>query len=161
TPRTQSAFLEAMEERQVSLDGVSHALPEPFFLIATQNPIELSGTFPLPEAQLDRFLLRLSLGYPDAAVERRVMAAQPASAPIAELLPVVDPAQLPAAQQAVARVFVHDALVAYIQRLAAETRGHAHVAYGASPRGALALMRAAQALAAIRGDGFVLPDHVK
>jgi MoxR-like ATPase len=126
TPRTQSAFLEAMEERQVSIDGATHPLPAPFFLIATQNPIELAGTFPLPEAQLDRFLLRVSLGYPDDATERRVMAAQRASHPIAELAPVADLSQL-----------------------------------GASPRGALALMRASQALALVRGERYVAPDHVK
>jgi MoxR-like ATPase len=161
TPRTQSAFLEAMEERQVSIDGATHPLPAPFFLIATQNPIELAGTFPLPEAQLDRFLLRVSLGYPDDATERRVMAAQRASHPIAELAPVADLAQLAAAQEEAARVFIHESLLAYVQRLVAETRRHSHAAYGASPRGALALMRASQALALVRGERYVAPDHVK
>jgi MoxR-like ATPase len=161
TPRTQSAFLEAMEERQVSLDGVTHALPSPFFLIATQNPIELAGTFPLPEAQLDRFLVRVSLGYPDDATEARVMKAQRASHPIEALSPVADVAQLAAAQDAVARVFIHDALIRYVQRLAAETRRHPHAAWGASPRGALGLMRMAQSAAALRGERFVTPDHVK
>ena len=161
TPRTQSAFLEAMEERQVSIDGATHPLPAPFFLIATQNPIELAGTFPLPEAQLDRFLLRVSLGYPDDATERRVMAAQRASHPIAELAPVADLSQLAAAQEEAARVFIHESLLAYVQRLVAETRRHSHAAYGASPRGALALMRASQALALVRGERYVAPDHVK
>ena len=161
TPRTQSAFLEAMEERQVSLDGVTHALPSPFFLIATQNPIELAGTFPLPEAQLDRFLVRVSLGYPDDATEARVMKAQRESHPIEALSPVADVAQLAAAQEAVTRVFIHDALIRYVQRLAAETRRHAHAAWGASPRGALGLMRMAQSAAALRGERFVTPDHVK
>jgi MoxR-like ATPase len=161
TPRTQSAFLEAMEERQVSLDGISQPLPEPFFLIATQNPIELAGTFPLPEAQLDRFLVRISLGYPDDATERKVMAAQVREHPLARLEAVVDLPQLVAAQEAVAQVFVHDAVLRYVQRLSAETRRHPHAAYGASPRGGLGLMRAAQALAAIHGEGFVSPDHVK
>jgi MoxR-like ATPase len=161
TPRTQSAFLEAMEERQVTVDGASYPLPEPFFLIATQNPIEMAGTFPLPEAQLDRFLMRLSLGYPDDQTEARVMTAQRDGHPLETLGPVADTPALRAAQAGVGRVFVHDALVGYIQRLAAETRKHPHAAFGASPRGALGLMRASQALAAIRGERFVAPDHVK
>jgi len=161
TPRTQSAFLEAMEEHQVSLDGATHALPNPFFLIATQNPIEMAGTFPLPEAQLDRFLVRVSLGYPDDATEARVMKAQRESHPIDALAPVADVAQLAAAQDAVSRVFIHDSLVRYVQRLVAETRRHPHAAWGASPRGALGLMRMAQAAAALRGERFVTPDQVK
>jgi MoxR-like ATPase len=161
TPRTQSAFLEAMEERQVSLDGATHALPDPFFLIATQNPIELAGTFPLPEAQLDRFLVRVSLGYPDDATEARVMKAQRESHPIEALSPVADVAQLAAAQAAVSRVFIHDSLVRYVQRLVAETRRHPHAAWGASPRGALGLMRMAQSAAALHGERFVSPDQVK
>jgi MoxR-like ATPase len=161
TPRTQSAFLEAMEERQVTVDGATHALPSPFFLIATQNPIELAGTFPLPEAQLDRSLVKVSLGYPDDATETRVMTAQRVSHPLEALSPVADLPELAAAQEAVTRVFVHEALVRYIQRLVAETRRHSHAAYGASPRGALGLMRAAQALAAITGGSYVTPDHVQ
>jgi len=161
TPRTQSAFLEAMEERQVSIDGATHALPHPFFLIATQNPIELAGTFPLPEAQLDRFLVRVSLGYPDDATEARVMNAQRESHPIDALSPVADVAQLAAAQETVRRVFIHDALVHYVQRLVAETRRHPHAAWGASPRGALGLMRLAQSVAALHGERFVTPDQVK
>jgi len=161
TPRTQSAFLEAMEERQVSLDGATHALPDPFFLIATQNPIELAGTFPLPEAQLDRFLVRVSLGYPDDATEARVMKAQRESHPIDMLAPVADAAQLAAAQEDVPRVFIHDSLVRYVQRLVAETRRHPHAAWGASPRGALGLMRMAQSAAALHGERFVTPDQVK
>ena len=161
TPRTQSAFLEAMEERQVSLDGTTHVLPNPFFLIATQNPIEMAGTFPLPEAQLDRFLVRVSLGYPDDATEARVMKAQRESHPIDALTPVADVAQLASAQEAVPRVFIHDSLVRYVQRLTAETRRHPHAAWGASPRGALGLMRMAQSVAALRGERFVTPDHVQ
>jgi MoxR-like ATPase len=161
TPRTQSAFLEAMEERQVSVDGTTHPLPSPFFLVATQNPIELAGTFPLPEAQLDRFLVRVSLGYPDDATETRVMKAQRETHPIEALSPVADLAHLVAAQEAVAHVFVHDSLVRYVQRLVAETRRHPHAAWGASPRGALGLMRMAQSTAALRGERFVTPDHVK
>ncbi len=161
TPRTQSAFLEAMEERQVTADGVTHPLPDPFFLIATQNPIELMGTFPLPEAQLDRFLVRLSLGYPDDATEVRVMTAQRQQHPLDQLRSVLDLDQLKQAQAEATRVHVHEAMAGYIQRVVAETRRHAHVLYGASPRGALALMRASQALALVRGERYVNPDHVK
>ena len=161
TPRTQSAFLEAMEEHQMSLDGATHALPHPFFLIATQNPIEMAGTFPLPEAQLDRFLVRVSLGYPDDATEARVMKAQRESHPIDALAPVADVAQLAAAQDEVSRVFIHDSLVRYVQRIVAETRRHPHAAWGASPRGALGLMRMAQSAVALRGERFVTPDQVK
>jgi MoxR-like ATPase len=161
TPRTQSAFLEAMEERQVSADGETHGLPDPFFLIATQNPIELAGTFPLPEAQLDRFLVRVSLGYPDAATETRVILAQLETHPLAGLRPVADSDQLRQAQAAVGRVHVHEALVGYVQRLVAATREHEQVLLGASPRGAIALVRMAQALALLGGEGYVTPDHVK
>ena len=161
TPRTQSAFLEAMEERQVSADGVTHPLPEPFFLIATQNPIELAGTFPLPEAQLDRFLVRLSLGYPGDAAETRMMAEQRGRHPLDALAPVLGLADLLQAQTEAAATHVHDSVLGYIQRIVAETRRHPHAQYGASPRGALSLMRASQALAFVRGDGYVTPDHVK
>ncbi len=161
TPRTQSAFLEAMEERQVSADGETHPLPDPFFLIATQNPIELAGTFPLPEAQLDRFLVRVALGYPDAGTEVKVILAQRETHPIDGLRPVLDLAHLKEAQVAVTRVPVHEALVGYVQRLAAATRGHDQVLLGASPRGAISLVRAAQALAFLHGEHYVTPDHVK
>jgi len=161
TPRTQSAFLEAMEERQVSADGETHPLPDPFFLIATQNPIELAGTFPLPEAQLDRFLVRVSLGYPDAGTEVKVILAQRQTHPIEGLRPVLDLAHLRESQAAVTRVPVHEALVGYVQRLAAATRGHDQVLLGASPRGAISLVRAAQALAFLHGERYVTPDHVK
>ena len=161
TPRTQSAFLEAMEEGQVTVDGTPHELPQPFFLVATQNPIELAGTFPLPEAQLDRFLVKLSLGYPDDAAEMRVLVAQRETHPLASLVPVADLAGLQEAQQAAARVHVHDAVLSYIQRLAAETRRHPGAAWGVSPRGALGLMRASQALALVQGARYVTPDHVK
>ncbi len=161
TPRTQSAFLEAMEEGQVTAEGIAQPLPDPFFLIATQNPIELAGTFPLPEAQLDRFLVRLSLGYPDDPVEAQVLRAQRAGHPLAALEAVADLPTLVAAQASVTKVFVHDALVGYVQKLAAETRRHAHAAYGASPRGALGLLRLSQALCWLEGGAFVTPDHVK
>jgi MoxR-like ATPase len=161
TPRTQSAFLEAMEERQVSADGETHSLPDPFFLIATQNPIELAGTFPLPEAQLDRFLVRVSLGYPDAGTEVKVILAQRETHPIEGLRPVLDLAHLKEAQGAVTRVPVHESLVGYAQRLVAATRGHDQVLLGASPRGAISLVRAAQALAFLHRERYVTPDHVK
>jgi MoxR-like ATPase len=161
TPRTQSAFLEAMEERQVSADGDTHPLPDPFFLIATQNPIELAGTFPLPEAQLDRFLVRVSLGYPDAATETKVILAQRETHPLAGLRPVVDLGQLRESQAAVGRVHVHESLVGYVQRLVAATRAHEQVQLGASPRGAISLVRVAQAYALLHREAYVTPDHVK
>jgi MoxR-like ATPase len=161
TPRTQSAMLEAMQERQVTMDGESHALPVPFFLIATQNPIELAGTFPLPEAQLDRFLARITIGYPDDLTEERIMAAHRGRDPLGAVEAVVNPAELVAAQEEAKQVFVHDAVLAYMQQLVAATRTHEHVAYGASPRGAIALMELCQALTHIRGEAFVTPDCAK
>ena len=161
TPRTQAAFLEAMEERQVSVDGVAYHIPKPFFLIATQNPIEMAGTFPLPEAQLDRFMMRVSIGYPPEPAEVDVLRAQREYHPIRDLQPVMDTTHLLATQDAVRRMFVHESLLRYVQRLVAETRRHPHVAFGASPRGGLALLHAAQAFAAIRRSTFVIPDHVK
>ncbi len=161
TPRTQSALLEAMEERQVSVDGATHPLPDPFFLVATQNPVELAGTFPLPEAQLDRFLVRLSLGYPDDATEIEIMAAQKDRHPLEAVQPVLDGARLAEIQKGVAGMYVHASLLRYIQRIVSRTRADEHALYGASPRGGLALMRAAQGLAAVQGAPFVTPDHVK
>jgi MoxR-like ATPase len=161
TPRTQSAFLEAMEERQVSVDGVGYPIGKPFFLIATQNPIEMAGTFPLPEAQLDRFMMRVSIGYPADPIEVDLLRAQKEFHPIRDLQPVMDGTHLMQAQDAVRRVFVHDSMMRYVQRLVAETRRHPHATFGASPRGALALVHASQALAAIRRVSFVSPDHVK
>jgi MoxR-like ATPase len=161
TPRTQAAFLEAMEERQVSVDGLAYKIPKPFFLIATENPIEMAGTFPLPEAQLDRFMMRVSIGYPADGIEVDMLRAQREFHPIGTLQPVMDGGHLLQTQDAVRKVFVHDSLLRYVQRLVAETRRHPHATFGASPRGALALVHAAQALAAIRRVGFVTPDHVK
>jgi MoxR-like ATPase len=161
TPRTQSAFLEAMEERQVSVDGVAYPISKPFFLIATQNPIEMAGTFPLPEAQLDRFMMRVSIGYPADPIEVDLLRAQREFHPIRDLQPVMDGDHLMQAQGAVRRVFVHDSMMRYVQRLVAETRRHPHATFGSSPRGALALVHASQALAAIRRVSFVSPDHVK
>jgi MoxR-like ATPase len=161
TPRTQSAFLEAMEERQVSVDGVAYPIAKPFFLIATQNPIEMAGTFPLPEAQLDRFMMRVAIGYPADAHEVDILRAQREFHPIRDLQPVMDGNHLFTAQDAVRRIFVHESVMRYVQRLVAETRAHPHAAFGASPRGGLMLLHAAQALAAIRRVNFVTPDHVK
>jgi len=161
TPRTQAAFLEAMEERQVSVDGVGYPIPKPFFLIATQNPIEMAGTFPLPEAQLDRFMMRVSIGYPPDALEVDMLRSQREFHPIRDLQPVMDTTHLMATQDAVRKLFVHESILRYVQRVVAETRRHPHVEFGASPRGGLHLMRASQALAAVRRKSFVTPDHVK
>jgi len=161
TPRTQAAFLEAMEERQVSVDGVGYPIPKPFFLMATQNPIEMAGTFPLPEAQLDRFMMRVSIGYPPDALEVDMLRSQREFHPIRDLQPVMDTTHLMATQDAVRKLFVHESILRYVQRVVAETRRHPHVEFGASPRGGLHLMRASQALAAVRRKSFVTPDHVK
>jgi MoxR-like ATPase len=161
TPRTQSALLEAMEERQVSADGATHPLPEPFFLVATQNPVELAGTFPLPEAQLDRFLARLSIGYPEDGVEVEILASQQGRTAAEDPAAVVDGPGLLEMQRAAARTFAHRSILGYVQRLTARTRADEHAQFGASPRGALGLLRAAQALAWLQGAPFVGPDHVK
>jgi MoxR-like ATPase len=161
TPRTQSALLEAMEERQISVEGVTLRLPSPFLVLATQNPIELEGTFPLPEAQLDRFLLRLKIGYPDAAEERAIIDRFEEESPLETLQPVADAAQLIAGAAALRRVRVEGAVRDYIVRLMQATRGHPGLELGASPRASLALFRGARALAAIRGRTYVLPDDVK
>jgi MoxR-like ATPase len=161
TPRTQSALLECMEERQVSLEGETRPLPRPFLVLATQNPIELEGTFPLPEAQLDRFLLRLPIGYPSEADEKRIVRRFRAGSPLDELPAVVSSAELSAMQRAVRQVHVADAVEDYVVRLVRASRLHASIELGGSPRATLALYRCAQALAGIRGRAFVLPDDVK
>jgi len=160
-PRTQSALLEAMGERQVTVDGVTRALARPFCVIATQNPIEYEGTFPLPEAQLDRFLLRMTIGYPSGEAESRMLLRLQLSHPIEQVQQVVTTEDLLAAQQEVRRVFVHEKIRDYVVRLVQASRAHSDVSLGASPRGSLALLRAAQARAASEGISFVLPDHVK
>jgi len=160
-PRTQSALLEAMEERQVTVDGVTRPLPRPFLVLATQNPIELEGTFPLPEAQVDRFFMRLAIGYPEEDEERAVLRRFRESNPLDDLKPVVDADEILELQKAVRQVFVHPAVEEYIVRLTRATRQHTAIQLGASPRGSLALYHAAQAWAAIRGRHFVLPDDVK
>ena len=161
TPKTQSALLEVMAERQVTVDTASHPVPRPFLVVATQNPIELEGTYRLPEAQLDRFLMRIELGYPDRAAEVRVVRADAARVAPDQLEPVLD---VPALQEVIDIVrgsHVDVRVCDYAVRLAAATREHAAVRYGASPRGSIALVRAAQALAATHGRAFVTPDDVK
>jgi MoxR-like ATPase len=161
TPRTQSALLECMGEGQVTVDGVTHPLGKPFLVLATQNPIEYEGTFPLPEAQLDRFLLKLAVGYPVPREEGQILLNLQREHPITAIGQVVDGARLPALQRVVWEVNVDDTVRDYIVRLVQATRGHADLALGASPRGSLALFKAAQALAILRGREFVLPDDVK
>jgi MoxR-like ATPase len=161
TPRTQSALLEAMQEHQVTIDGESHPLPDPFLVLATQNPIEFEGTFPLPEAQLDRFLLRMSLGYPSEASERQIVRALHRSHPIDDVRPVVPIGDLAGLYAAVAAVFVETSIESYALNIVRATRKHPDVAIGASVRGSLALFGTSQALAAIRGRDYVIPDDVK
>ncbi|WP_020558274.1 AAA family ATPase [Thiofilum flexile] len=161
TPKAQSALLEAMEEKQISMDGKSYPLPKPFFVIATQNPQSQSGTFHLPESQLDRFLLRISLGYPDPAVERAMLQGRNGRQLLLQLKPVLSPAELKALQHLVPQIKMTDALLDYIQRLIACTREHERCQVGLSPRGALALVRAAQSWALLQGRGFVLPEDVQ
>ncbi|MBL8056564.1 MAG: MoxR family ATPase [Anaerolineales bacterium] len=161
TPKTQAALLEAMEEKQVTVDGQTHLLPRPFMVLATQNPIEYEGTFPLPEAQLDRFLLRLSLGYPSAADEVAVLERQQFRHPVDTLEQVVAVEELLQAQEAVKHVHVAPALKTYVVEITTQTRKHPDVYLGASPRGSLSLFRAAQARAAIDGRDYILPDDIK
>ncbi|KRE64268.1 AAA family ATPase [Paenibacillus sp. Soil750] len=161
TPRTQSSLLESMEERQVSIDGETRKLEAPFLVIATQNPVENQGTFPLPEAQLDRFLMKLSLGYPTAAEQVLILQRYQKQDPLDQLLPVVSRAELLEAQLLFTQVRVSDELLHYIVQLAEATRTHADSALGVSPRGVRALMKAAQVYAALRGRDYVLPDDVK
>lgn len=160
-PRTQSALLEAMAEGQVTVDGVTRRLARPFCVIATQNPIEYEGTFPLPEAQLDRFVLRMTIGYPSAESESEILLRLQLSHPVEEIQQVVTTDELLGAQRRVRETFVHQKVRDYIVRLVQATRSHPDVALGASPRGSLALLRCAQAQAACEGLDFVLPDHVK
>lgn len=160
-PRTQSALLEAMEERQVTIDGVTHLLPRPFLVVATQNPVELEGTFPLPEAQVDRFLMRIALGYPDENGERAILRRFRENNPLTLLAPVTSATEILGLQEAVRHVYVHPAVEEYIVRLTRATRASDTIQLGVSPRGSLALYRTAQGLAAIQGRAFVLPDDVK
>jgi MoxR-like ATPase len=161
TPKTQAALLEAMEERQVTVDGTTHILPRPFMVLATQNPIEYEGTFPLPEAQLDRFLMRIRLGYPAQEEEVEILGRQQFRHPFESLEQIVSLEELVQAQEEVKGVYVSIAVKRYIVELVRQTRQHAEVYLGASPRGSLALFRTGQARAAIQGRDYVLPDDIK
>jgi MoxR-like ATPase len=161
SPRTQSALLEAMEERQVTVEGRTYPLPVPFFVVATLNPIELAGTFPLPEAQLDRFLMRVSIGYPGADDEARILGMHVDSDPIASVGPVLSLDELVALQDAVRKVAVAPELREYVVAMSRASREHPAVRLGLSPRGSLAIMKAAQARAFVRGGRYVTPDDIK
>ncbi|MBL9087438.1 MAG: MoxR family ATPase [Planctomycetia bacterium] len=161
TPRTQSALLEAMNERQVSVDRTTHTLPEPFLVVATQNPYEFEGTYPLPESQLDRFLVRVRMGYPSLADEKAILAAQRERHPLDALKPVVTGADVVRMQEAVRAVRMEPPVVDYLLAVVRATRGHKHLTLGASPRASLALSRATQARALLEGRTYVLPDDVK
>jgi len=161
TPKTQSALLEAMEERQVTADGVTRPLPRPFMVLATQNPIEYEGTFPLPEAQLDRFMIRVHLGYPSATDEVIIMDRQQQRHPVEELPQVTDAQEILRVQEAVKAMYVDPLIKQYIVQLVEATRKHESAYLGASPRGSLSLFRTAQALALIEGRDFVIPDDIK
>jgi MoxR-like ATPase len=161
TPKTQSALLEAMEERQVTVDGVTRRLPEPFMVMATQNPIEYEGTFPLPEAQLDRFLMRIHLGYPSHTDEVLMMDSQQVTHPVDDLDQVTDPNEILGMQRAVKEIYVDPLIKQYIVAMVDNTRQHENVYLGASPRGSLALYRTAQARALLDARDFVVPDDVK
>jgi MoxR-like ATPase len=161
TPRTQSALLEAMQERQVTVDVETMALPRPFLVLATQNPIELEGTFPLPEAQVDRFLIKIALGYPSETDENEILIRYERDDPLETLEPVVQVEDLQAMQAQVKTVLIEESVRQYIVRVVRATREHQAVELGVSPRGTLALYKTAQALAALRGREFVIPDDVK
>ncbi|MBL8088109.1 MAG: MoxR family ATPase [Chthonomonas sp.] len=161
TPKTQAALLEAMEERQVSTDGITRKLPQPFFVIATQNNIEMTGTYPLPEAQLDRFFGRLSLGYPDRDAEMEIVRGQQTSHPLESVQQVCDPERMVACQAGVREVHVSEAIRQYVVDIVRATRGHSLLVVGASPRGSLMLSHAAQAAALLAGSDYVRPEDVK
>jgi MoxR-like ATPase len=161
TPKVQSALLEAMEERQVTVDGVTRKMPTPFHVLATQNPVEYEGTFPLPEAQLDRFLLRISIGYPSKTEEIAIIEQQQFVHPIERIEPVVDASDILRLQEAVKGIYVDDLIKQYIVSLVEATRHHPAIYLGSSPRGSLALFRTSQARALLNGRDYVLPDDVK
>jgi len=161
TPRTQSALLECMGERQATIDGVTYPLEDPFFVVATQNPIESQGTFPLPEAQMDRFFMKLSLGYPSAEAEREILTSYNAASPLDSLTPVCTKAELNAASDVIPEVLVSEPVKKYIISIADATRNSDRLRLGVSPRGTLALMKASQAWAAMAGRDYVIPDDVK
>lgn len=161
TPRTQSSLLEAMEERQVTIDGETYPLAAPFMVIATQNPIESQGTFPLPEAQLDRFFMKISMGYPTVEEEVEILRRVMMSHPVDHLQPVTNTDNLLEAQEAAKRIKISDEVMDYIVNIVQKTRSHPHIAVGASPRGSIALMKGAKALAMLRGRDYVKPEDVK
>jgi MoxR-like ATPase len=161
TPKTQSALLEAMEESQVTVDGVTYHLPEPFMVMATQNPIEYEGTFPLPEAQLDRFMMTIKLGYPKPADEVNILDSHQLRHPLDDLSQIMTADELVLIQQQVKSIHVDPSIREYIVAIATATRSHTNIYLGVSPRGSLALFRASQALAGMRGRGYVIPDDVK
>ncbi len=161
TPKTQAALLEAMEERQVTVDGITYPTPSPFLILATQNPIEYEGTFPLPEAQLDRFLVRIKLGYPSPTEEMTVLSAQQYDHPLNHMRQVISVQELVSAQQAVREVYVAEEVKRYIVDLVTASRQHPDVYLGSSPRGSLALFRTSQTRAAMAGRDYVIPDDVK
>ena len=161
TPRTQSAFLEAMAEGQVSVDGKTHILEKPFIVFATQNPVEHEGTFPLPEAQLDRFMMKLSVGYPNLMEEAKILEITRLGHPIDSIEAVTSAETLLQMQASVREVFVHDKVREYLLRIIGRTRDSTHLSLGASPRASMALFRAAQSYAAILGRGYVIPDDIK
>ncbi len=161
TPRTQSAFLEAMAEGQVSIDGKTHILEKPFIVFATQNPVEHEGTFPLPEAQLDRFMMKLSVGYPSLMEEAKILEITRLGHPIDSIEAVTSAETLLQMQASVREVFVHDKVREYLLRIIGRTRDSTHLSLGASPRASMALFRAAQSYAAILGRGYVIPDDIK
>ena len=161
TPKTQAALLEAMEERQVTVDGTTYPMQRPFLILATQNPIEYEGTFPLPEAQLDRFLLRISLGYPEKADEVQILDSQQFQHPVDTLTQVVPVEELVDAQETIKQVFVDPLIKSYIVEIVRQTRRHPDVYLGSSPRGSLALYRSSQARAALVGRDYVIPDDIK
>src|SRR5881394_1351057 len=161
TPKTQSALLEAMEESQITVDGISYRLPEPFMVMATQNPIEYEGTFPLPEAQLDRFMMNISIGYPMSTDEMNILDSHQHHHPLEDLSQIMTAEELVLIQQQVRNIHVDPTIREYIVAIANATRNHNNIYLGSSPRGSLALFRASQALAAMRGRGYVIPDDVK
>ncbi len=161
TPRTQSALLEAMQERQLTIDGITHPLPRPFLVMATQNPVELEGTFPLPEAQIDRFLLRIVIGYPNVEEENSILERYRSSTQLPELAAVTNPPEIRQMQTERSQVRVEESVRDYIVRVARATREHHEIQLGASPRATMALYHSSQAWAAIQGRDFVLPDDIK
>lgn len=161
TPRTQSSLLEAMEERQVTIEGETRRLPAPFFVIATQNPVESQGTFPLPEAQMDRFIMKISVGYPNLEEERNILRRFKDSSPLEEVEAVISSEEVVAIQQEIKSVYINEDVETYLLQLVEKTRNHELIEVGVSPRGSLALMRASQAYAYLRGNDFVTPHDIQ